>query len=416
MVVEQYDVIVVGASVAGCTAATLFAHRGLRVALIERSVNPHHHKKLCTHCINASAFPVMEALGILSKIKDAGAVPVHMDIWSRYGWVLDSDELHGINVRRETLDPMLREIAACAEGVDFMPGWSAQGLIQSGNRYTGVELVKSTTQGGEPHRFVVTAKLIVGADGRQSRVAELAGIQPVEHRNNRFGYFAQYRGVKHHNDSHSQLWLHEPDAVYSFPNDDGVTVLAYMGHQDKLEAFKQDIEGNFARVLSQSPNAPDLSEAERISPIMGQLDYPFFSRQAVRPGLALIGDAAMCSDPLWGVGCAWAFNSAAWLVEATAEALRKDEAALDRALHRYITRHRRQLFSHNLHINNFARRKKLLIIEKIMFRAATVSPHIAREMHRYGSRTIGFFQYGSPWNFIRALWAIATTRRSPAMS
>jgi 2-polyprenyl-6-methoxyphenol hydroxylase-like FAD-dependent oxidoreductase len=33
----DYDVAVVGASIAGCTAATLFARAGLRVALIERA-------------------------------------------------------------------------------------------------------------------------------------------------------------------------------------------------------------------------------------------------------------------------------------------------------------------------------------------------------------------------------------------
>jgi menaquinone-9 beta-reductase len=410
----QYDVIVVGASIAGCTAATLFARRGLRVALVERSINPNHFKKLCTHCINGSALPVMEELGLLSKLEEAGAVPAHMDIWTRYGWALGNDEPHGINVRRETLDPMLRELAACTEGVDFMPGWSAQGLIQSGERFTGVELVKSSTRGGEPQRHVLTAKMIVGADGRQSRIAELAGIKPIEHRNDRFGYFAQYRGLNHHKENYSQFWLLEPGVAYSFPNDDGVTVLAYMGHQDELETFKQDIEGNLIRVFSQLPNAPDLSEAEQISPVMGQVDYPFYSRQEVRPGLALIGDAAVCSDPLWGIGCAWAFNSAAWLVEEAADALRQNETALDRALQRYIAKHRRLLFSHQFHINNFATRKDLLIIEKIMFRAAPVSPHLAKMMHRYASRTIGFFQYGSPLNFMRAIWAIATARRSPA--
>ena len=32
---DQYDVAVVGAGIAGCTVATLYARHGLRVALIE---------------------------------------------------------------------------------------------------------------------------------------------------------------------------------------------------------------------------------------------------------------------------------------------------------------------------------------------------------------------------------------------
>jgi flavin-dependent dehydrogenase len=36
----DYDVAVVGASIAGCTAAILFARRGARVALIESHGDP----------------------------------------------------------------------------------------------------------------------------------------------------------------------------------------------------------------------------------------------------------------------------------------------------------------------------------------------------------------------------------------
>ena len=33
------------------------------------------------------------------------------------------------------------------------------------------------------------------------------------------------------------------------------------------------------------------------------------------PGLALVGDAALAIDPLWGVGCGWALQSAQWLAQ-----------------------------------------------------------------------------------------------------
>jgi choline dehydrogenase-like flavoprotein len=37
--VDDYDAVVVGASVAGCTAATFLGRQGARVALLERSPN-----------------------------------------------------------------------------------------------------------------------------------------------------------------------------------------------------------------------------------------------------------------------------------------------------------------------------------------------------------------------------------------
>ena len=50
-----YDVAIVGASTAGCTAARLFGLRGARVALIERRPALDAYKTVCTHFIQSSA-------------------------------------------------------------------------------------------------------------------------------------------------------------------------------------------------------------------------------------------------------------------------------------------------------------------------------------------------------------------------
>ncbi len=48
---EDYDVAVVGASLAGCTTATLLARQGLSVALLERHAGRDAYKRVCTHFI-----------------------------------------------------------------------------------------------------------------------------------------------------------------------------------------------------------------------------------------------------------------------------------------------------------------------------------------------------------------------------
>ena len=84
---KTYDVAVVGASIAGCTAATLLAREGASVALIERHCDPNAYKALCTHFIQPSAVPTMERLGLLPLIEAAGAVPNEIDMWTRWGWI-----------------------------------------------------------------------------------------------------------------------------------------------------------------------------------------------------------------------------------------------------------------------------------------------------------------------------------------
>ena len=69
-----FDVVIAGASIAGCTAARLFALAGARVALVERRPDPAAYKVICTHQIQSSAVPTIERLGLAPLLEQAGAV------------------------------------------------------------------------------------------------------------------------------------------------------------------------------------------------------------------------------------------------------------------------------------------------------------------------------------------------------
>ena len=62
--IPHYDVVIVGASVGGATAAMLFAQQGLRVALVERSQDIDAFKIVCTHFIQGSALPIIKRFGL----------------------------------------------------------------------------------------------------------------------------------------------------------------------------------------------------------------------------------------------------------------------------------------------------------------------------------------------------------------
>ena len=59
MVRERYDAVVVGGSLAGCTAAILLAREGARVALVEKQPDPAAFKRICSHYIQASGVPTL---------------------------------------------------------------------------------------------------------------------------------------------------------------------------------------------------------------------------------------------------------------------------------------------------------------------------------------------------------------------
>lgn len=377
---SDYDVAIVGASTAGCTAARLFAGRGASVALIERRPAIDAYKTVCTHYIQSSAASTIEKLGLAPLIDARGAVHNSVDLWTRpSGWIVaDGDAPHGYSVTRRTLDPLLRELAAETPGVELIAGWTAVGLLGNG-RPAGVRIEDRAHATRE-----VKASLVVAADGRDSKVARWARVPGRVKPHRRFFYWGYWSGLRPAT-TRSRMWLLDPDAAYTFPNEDDLTVVLLAPHRNRLPEFQSDLHGAFRRTVNALPDAPDLADARLESKLLGKLDLPNVFRPAARSGLAFIGDAALAADPLWGVGCGWAFQSADWLVEETAEAL-VGGGDLDGALERYRRTHRRRLLGHYLMICDIASGRAISPIERRLYRAAARDRTVRSAFEQIGSR------------------------------
>jgi flavin-dependent dehydrogenase len=404
---KEYDVIIVGGSIAGCTVATFLGRHGLKVALLERQPNLTDYKKLCTHFIQSSATPTIQRLGLDKAIEAAGGIRNSNEFWTQYGWIRPAEDgrfpAYGYNIQRKKLDPLLRQMAQQTPGVDLYWGYTAQELLAENGRFTGIRATH------DRHHYTFHAPLTVAADGHYSKVAQLANVPTQTRPNNRFAYMAYYRNLPLKSGQRSQFWLLNPDAAYMFPNDDDLTLAVCVPTKDKLDDFKKDIEGNFLRFFKRLPDGPNMSYGERVSDIFGILKYDLISRQTVLPGLALVGDAALSSDPLWGVGCGWAFQSAEWLAEATADALLQ-QRDLEPALHQYQQRHKRHLTGHHRYITSIATGRRFYTVERLSFAAAAKDPACARHMHAFGGRHISAASFFSPLAFARTLWVYATKR------
>lgn len=379
---DRYDAVVVGASLAGCAAARLLALAGARVALVERRPDPAAHKVVCTHQIQPSANGVIERLGLAPLLAAAGAARARPSLWTPFGgWLsfpLDAPRSHGITRRR--LDPILRELAMRTAGVDALLGHAAVGLVEDGNGVGGVEV-----ENPKRERRTLRAALTVAADGRDSQIARLARVPARVLPNNRFGYFAYWRDVDTP-PGEARVWFLEPDAAAVFPNEDGLTVIVAVPHRRRLAEFRGDPETAYRNLVSTLPDGPRLEGAERISKLVGKLDVPNKLRLASRPGLAFVGDAALAADPLFGVGCGWALQSAEWLADAVAPAIAGGETDLERALRRYRRTFRRRLLPHHLQISDFATGRPFRANERVAFRAAARDPAVGAAFESFATR------------------------------
>ncbi|MCT9091617.1 NAD(P)/FAD-dependent oxidoreductase [Streptomyces sp. ASQP_92] len=406
-----YDVVISGASIAGCAAAVLLARQGARVALLERRRDPGSYKVLCTHYLQPSARPVLEELGLTAALEAAGAVRAYGRWYTRWGWAEPRTGQRGesvpyaYNIRRSVLDRLLRDHAAATPGVDVLLGHTVIGLLSEGGRTVGV---RARTAHGERE---MRALLVVGADGNNSEVARCAGVPTRVHANARFSYFAHFRNLPTP-DGLSQTWFLEPDVAYALPTDDGVTVMGVSPDSKKLPAFRADLENSFMAFLRELPGDLPIDAAERVTKITGTTHYPLYSRRPTGRGLALIGDAATTSDPVWGVGCGWALQSAQWLAQTVGPAVTGD-ADLERALRAYRRRHRRGLWAHQFMIADYAKRRRFNLFERLMFAAAARDADVARHLHRFAARLIGPVQLMSPGAVAKALLVVLRHRGRP---
>lgn len=369
---REFDVAVVGASAAGCTAARLFAQAGARVALVERHTDTAAHKVVCTHAILPPATPTIERLGLAPLLLERGALRTQAEAWTPFGgWLrLPEDAPDGWGVTRRTLDPLLRELAVNTPGVEFLPGLTAARVLSDGGRPAGVEV---EDRSGRVE--AIRARLLVAADGRNSTVARLARVPGRVRPHNRFFYWAYWRGIEPATTA-NRLWLLDPEGAAQFPNEDGITVLVASYHRERMDEVRADLEGSYMRHLASLADGPDLSGAERVSKLMGKLDMPNVMRPAARPAIAFVGDAALATDPLFGVGITFAFQSAEWLVDATSAVL-DDPGRLDSALRRYRRRFAWRLGPHHMQIADYATGRRLRPLERLTFRKAATDPVVA---------------------------------------
>jgi menaquinone-9 beta-reductase len=152
----NYDVIVVGAGLAGCSAAIGLADRGFQVLLLEQQRYPTH--KLCGEFLSVEVIDTFEQLGIMDTVRQAGAHPIRRAYLTAGSAEFRSD-LPGValGLSRYQLDLMLFQ-RAIAVGATAYDGTVVQDI--TGDASAG--FVVNTSRGG------FRARMVLGAYGKRS--------------------------------------------------------------------------------------------------------------------------------------------------------------------------------------------------------------------------------------------------------
>jgi 2-polyprenyl-6-methoxyphenol hydroxylase-like FAD-dependent oxidoreductase len=307
-----FDVVVVGARIAGAATAMLLARSGARVALVDRS--QFGADTMSTHALMRAGVLQLYRWGLLDRLRAAGTPPVHRVTFTYPDALvpITIKPSNGVDAlyapRRTVIDPMLAT-AASEAGADVRFGTTVTGLSRDRRgRTTGV-----TGTGPHGSRFSIRARFVVGADGMHSTVARLVDA-PVEHVGQHasaitYGYWtgAEVDGYQ---------WIYRPDgAAGAIPTNGGQVCVFASATPERIQ--RGGIEVIESIVRASSPHLAERLQAAR-APTRTQTfrGRPGVIRKPWGSGWALVGDAGYFKDPISTHGMTDALRDAELLTRA----------------------------------------------------------------------------------------------------
>jgi flavin-dependent dehydrogenase len=379
---EETDVVVVGARVAGAPAAQELARAGRRVIVLDAGTFP--SDTLSTHVIFPTCVAELNALGALEPLLASGS-PTMPDVLINHGGVdvhwhytpVDGFD-YGMCPRRTTLDNILVQTARAA-GAEVREATKVTGLEWKGGRVTGVQWQDRKGKTG-----TIGCKLLIGADGRRSTVADLVGANPPYRRDeNGRGLVFMYVEDPYPPDSperrHLYQWRIGRTLGMYFPTCNNGGLVLFMPPREEVASFGQDMV-YWNEKLNQYPLLEKRIAGGAPTTKIRKAADPFsYFRRSSGPGWALVGDAGHFKDPVIAQGVRDAIYYGRRLGMVAAASL-DDPAWLDRRMYEWeLGRDRDCIVSYH-----FALRLSLTHpvspVELEMWKALESREHLAREL------------------------------------
>lgn len=331
---EHFDVVIVGGGMVGAAVACCLGDSGLKVAVIEAQ-QPEPFSAEQAHDLRVSALSIasrhiLEAAGAWDGIVQKRYCPFkRMRVWETAGDTLfNSDdirqpELGYIVENRITQLALLERLPAFDNVTVLMP--QAISKIQ----YDGQTSLLTLADGSQ-----IQATLLVAADGGQSRVRQAVGLGVTSWDYGQHALVIYVETAYPQQDITWQRFVPSgPQAFLPLSGPYG-SIVWYQSPDEvrRLQALP------FERLQAEMQAAfPDcLGE---IKQILGVASFPLKRQHAqhyVKPGVALVGDAAHMINPLAGQGVNIGLLDAAALAEVLVEAHRKGQDIADvKVLKRY---------------------------------------------------------------------------------
>ncbi|NUU67262.1 FAD-dependent 2-octaprenylphenol hydroxylase [Enterobacteriaceae bacterium BIT-l23] len=335
---QSVDVAIVGGGMVGLALACGLEGSGLRVAVLEQqapeALDPQAPPALRVSAINGASEKLLTHLGVWSAILQRASCYHGMEVWDSdsFGRIAFDDNSFGFShlgyiIENAVIHQALWQQAQQCNDVTLLAPAQMQQVAWGEN-----EAFLTLKDGN-----MLTARLVVGADGANSWLRQQADIPLTFWDYRHHALVATIRSAEPHGAVARQVFHGDGILAFLPLNDPHLCSIVWSLPPLEAERLQQADEAAFNQALSVAFDMRlglcQLESERQVFPLTGR-----YARQFAAHRLALLGDAAHTIHPLAGQGVNLGFMDAAELMH---ELRRLHAGGKDIGQHLYLRRYER---------------------------------------------------------------------------
>jgi menaquinone-9 beta-reductase len=319
---KHFDVAIIGAGPAGSSAAIQLAAKGYSITLIDKEQFP--RQKLCGDFLNPINWPMLRELEVERAVLACPHEKISVFRFTSFSGEeaeiplpAGRDEaVVGLGLRRFDLDHVLLNRAKSL-GVTVLDGWKPKELERQPNGW-----VLKANKSDAFEEF--GARMLIGADGRNSWVAHHLGLaKPAAMQGRSVGF--QFR-LERSNRAAGKVEIHLfPGGYAGVVGVDGDTATLGLAIEKHRLLDGRPEQSLLKSILPQNPWLKEMLRGARAIEMRSTYPVYFPPRRAYGDGVLLVGDAARVNEPVTGEGIYFALKSGELAARTIDQAFRKSD-------------------------------------------------------------------------------------------
>jgi flavin-dependent dehydrogenase len=329
---RRHDVIVVGGGPGGSTIAGRLAQAGIRALVLEKERFPRFH---LGESLLPMSLTIFDELGVTSKL-DARFIRKHgarfvkgdsgEEVTFKFANAVREGHPYAFHGPRADIDHVLLDHAA-ELGAEVRQGWTAERLVQEGDRVTGV-VARSPDGAAEE----LVAPIVVDATGRDTLFSRKPGAKIKTPRLERslaiFSHFDGCRRMSGDDEGDIRIVILKEGWFWVIPFRGDRTSVGIVLEPSLIAGATGDLDGILTQLSGSSPAMRDIMAGSRqVFPAQAVADFSYRVPRASGNGWLAVGDAGGFIDPLFSTGFHLAVKGADLAAHAVRDALSRGDVS-----------------------------------------------------------------------------------------